>query len=188
MFSDQFDIVYTSNHLGSLLQLPAIRPDQALFDLLGTSVALGPVGLTAIASQFDQITEGAVPCAFDVLSNHGTPRPIAVQFTRAGDHHWILSFEDLGARQAATDRVVSLALTDPLTGLGNRQRFRQSMVQALDTASDNDPIALLLIDLDRFKAVNDTLGPPGRRPAVAQGRRAATQRHPQERPGGPDRR
>jgi predicted signal transduction protein with EAL and GGDEF domain len=144
MFSDEFSIIYASNHLASLLQLPAVLPDQDVFDLLGASLVLGPAGVATIATQFDQITEGAIPCAFDVLSSHDTPRPIAVQFTRAGDHHWILGFEDLGARQAATDRVVTLALTDPLTGLGNRQRFRQSLTQALCPAlQDGDPIAML---------------------------------------------
>lgn len=50
-----------------------------------------------------------------------------------------------------------LAVTDSLTGLSNRRSFEQNLLNAL--AAEEQP-SVLLLDLDRFKAVNDTLGHP----------------------------
>ena len=57
------------------------------------------------------------------------------------------------------DRLSFLALYDPLTGLPNRTLFHERLGQALDAASANkQSLALVHIDLERFKAINDTLG------------------------------
>jgi diguanylate cyclase (GGDEF)-like protein len=49
-----------------------------------------------------------------------------------------------------------LAMTDPLTGLANRTRFGTVLAERLDT---HQPVTVLLIDIDDFKIVNDTMGP-----------------------------
>ncbi len=57
------------------------------------------------------------------------------------------------------DELEHLALHDPLTGLPNRSLVIDRLQQAILTARRNqDPMALLMIDLDHFKEVNDTLG------------------------------
>ena len=58
-------------------------------------------------------------------------------------------------RRQADETIHLLAYTDPVTNLPNRTRFR-SLVQ--EAVLSQRPIALLLLDLDRFKEVNDTLG------------------------------
>lgn len=58
-------------------------------------------------------------------------------------------------------RIRFLAHHDDLTGLQNRLAFRSQIAQALlRTESAHEPVALLFLDLDRFKDVNDTLGHP----------------------------
>jgi diguanylate cyclase (GGDEF)-like protein len=53
------------------------------------------------------------------------------------------------------------ANTDALTGLANRSRFDAFFADAFDSASrDGKPLSLLLLDVDRFKSVNDRLGHP----------------------------
>ena len=62
-------------------------------------------------------------------------------------------------RRKADETIHRLAYTDPLTGLPNRIRFRELVQEAIVTGQrEQRPIALLLMDLDRFKDVNDTLG------------------------------
>jgi diguanylate cyclase (GGDEF)-like protein/PAS domain S-box-containing protein len=63
------------------------------------------------------------------------------------------------ARRQAEERVHHLAHYDELTGLPNRSMFNQRLSHALIQARRNDkPLAILFIDLDRFKNINDTLG------------------------------
>ena len=63
---------------------------------------------------------------------------------------------DIGAQQTEIRR---LAYWDRLTGLPNRERFRDAVVQAIAaSASTPQPLAVLTLDLDRFKHVNDVLG------------------------------
>ena len=57
------------------------------------------------------------------------------------------------------ERITYLALYDPLTGLPNRTLFHERLTQSLQSAvRNNTSLALVLIDLERFKAINDTLG------------------------------
>ena len=54
--------------------------------------------------------------------------------------------------------VKQVDTTDPLTGLSNRQQFREYLKASLSTAVAIDSIGLLLIDIDQFKKVNDSYG------------------------------
>ena len=67
-----------------------------------------------------------------------------------------MAMQDL---QSAEARIAKLAYFDSLTGLPNRLKFLDSVNQAIRRAeADDSQLALLFIDLDHFKAINDTLG------------------------------
>ncbi|WNJ89477.1 putative bifunctional diguanylate cyclase/phosphodiesterase [Bosea sp. 685] len=65
---------------------------------------------------------------------------------------------DITERKAAEARTRWQATHDALTGLPNRLLFQERLQQALARRSEGETISLLLVDLDDFKSVNDTLG------------------------------
>jgi len=67
--------------------------------------------------------------------------------------------QDISDRKRSEERIRQLAYYDVLTGLPNRRFFKESLDRALRHARETQkPLALLFLDLDRFKMINDTLG------------------------------
>ena len=64
----------------------------------------------------------------------------------------------IAQREAAQQVLADLSVTDYLTGARNRRHFMKTLHAELERAGRIDPPAVLLIDLDRFKSVNDTYG------------------------------
>ncbi|MGQ0673942.1 MAG: diguanylate cyclase domain-containing protein, partial [Hyphomicrobium sp.] len=83
-------------------------------------------------------------------------------YTTEIEHHGVPSIMvaviDVTQRNLAEARAAHMARHDPLTGLPNRNMLSEQMTQALARVKRGDQIALLCLDLDNFKAVNDTLG------------------------------
>jgi len=85
---------------------------------------------------------------------------VAAKHDRFGQELYDVSIvEDISVRKTAEERVQYLATHDGLTGLPNRVMFVELLNVAIETARRHDgKLAVLFIDLDRFKIINDTLG------------------------------
>ncbi|MCA6126088.1 EAL domain-containing protein [Bradyrhizobium sp. WSM 1704] len=98
-----------------------------------------------------------------MLHADGTARDLAVICKAEVAHGKVIGIigtvQDVTERKDAERRLEQLAYTDPLTGLANRALFKRQLAALIEgCALEGRSSALLLIDLDRFKEVNDSLG------------------------------
>ena len=73
---------------------------------------------------------------------------------------WVATIEDVTERRRADEKIAHLAHYDGLTDLPNRILFRERLEQSLKAIRPGEQLAVLYIDIDEFKSVNDALGHP----------------------------
>ncbi|TMO90219.1 EAL domain-containing protein [Pseudoalteromonas ruthenica] len=107
-------------------------------------------------------------CEEQIRTKHNRHHPVQISVTavcrdnndnRDEVSYYVIVITDLTEQKRAEDELRYLANYDPLTGLPNRTMMRSKISQAIDYAKENASLlALLFIDLDKFKPVNDSFG------------------------------
>ena len=141
---------------------------QAAGDVVGRApdaMRLAAGGGEALAALADSVARGQpFESEVEALRADGTAyalelhvMPVSAVAGKPG--HWICILRDVSERKAHLDALQYQALHDNLTGLPNRELLRDRIEQAiLGMRRNESPFALLFLDLDGFKEINDTFG------------------------------
>jgi diguanylate cyclase (GGDEF)-like protein/PAS domain S-box-containing protein len=159
MYAADGRVVLFNEHYRKMIGLPAESlKESTLLDLLVQRKESGEFSGDP-ESYFAQLTakvrEGKSNSTVLEISHGRTLRLIDKPMQGGG---WVTTIEDLTDWQEAQAQIAHMARHDALTDLPNRRLFREELEQALHRVTRNGQVAVLCIDLDNFKDVNDSLG------------------------------
>ncbi|MDT0274307.1 sensor domain-containing diguanylate cyclase [Blastococcus goldschmidtiae] len=116
----------------------------------------------AAADDAADVHAGAVDTDIRVEHSSGGTRWVEMRISgrvnAAGIKGWVVNFREVTDRKGLEDELRRQALTDPLTGLLNRAAFSERLVAATASIDPGSPPAVIFVDIDDFKDVNDSLG------------------------------
>ena len=159
------DIVFRIERDGKLLDIqvnrqsviwidPSAKPGSNLADELPTTA----VDKIIVGIQ-RSLEEGVVTAVEYEIAREESTQTFEMRIAPCGDDQVVAIARDVTERKTLEKRLSHQATHDPLTGLPNRHLFANRLNEALEHArADQTSVAVLFIDLDGFKHVNDTFG------------------------------
>jgi diguanylate cyclase (GGDEF)-like protein len=162
MFDAQARLVICNRRYLDMYALSAdqVSPGCSLRDILELR---GEVGLFSgdpdeyVSSLVEAMRQGADDTRLMELQDG---RTIAILNHPMPDGGWVATHEDITERRRVEMKIAHMARHDGLTDLPNRMWLRERLGHALGAVHRGERLAVLYLDLDHFKSVNDTLGHP----------------------------
>jgi diguanylate cyclase (GGDEF)-like protein len=170
MFDANRRLVFCNGCYATMYALPPelVRPGTHLSEIRKFRATLGDASpaptageagkVATVFSDMDKLLASRKPGTY----NRDLPdwRIVLISHEPLPSGGWVSIHEDVTRQRRADERIAELAHSDVLTGLANRVRFQNALDETFAQARDRGGFALLCLDLDHFKDVNDTLGHP----------------------------
>lgn len=161
LFDGEMRLLVSNQRYADIYDLPpeATRVGRTLAEIVDFRVAVGSTPEMSRADYLLWRTELAVAAQpSNTIVDLRNGRTVTINHQPMPDGGWVATHEDITERKQAEAKMVYMAQHDALTRLPNRVLFQERLEQAMALAGRGGGCAVLCLDLDRFKLVNDTLG------------------------------
>ena len=161
MFDSDYRLVICNQNYARIYGLPPelVKPGTPLAEIIDYRHTGGTHPAEKDADYFEQRLEIVRAGEKDVSTVElENGRTIMIRHQPMADGGWVSTQEDITEQRLSEARINHLARHDPLTDLPNRSHFREQMEVAEARIRRGEMMAVLCVDLDHFKGVNDTLG------------------------------
>jgi diguanylate cyclase (GGDEF)-like protein len=160
MFDSSHRLVVANDSYMEMFDVSAdvVKPGCTMYELLNHRKEIGSFKDDVdeyCKNLFHKMAQGKV---FQTIMDTAEGRSIQVLYRPLPHGGWVTTLEDITERRRAEEQITHLAHYDALTDLPNRALFHERLNEELAGMAPGEQLAVLYIDIDEFKSVNDSLG------------------------------